>query len=338
MKGLLLVNLGTPDSPKRKDVARYLKQFLLDPRVIDIPWLFRQLLVRGIIVPFRSGKSAKAYQELWTENGSPLRYYGDQLTSMVTEKLEKKDWAVRLAMRYQNPSIPSAIQELLDLNVDEIFVFPLFPQYASATTGSIMEEVMSVLSSKQSIPTIKMIDQYTVDPRLLDLYSSNAQTNYNLSDYDHFLFSFHGLPWRQIEKASVNGYCKRDHSCCNELCPENRLCYSAQCFGTARGIAGRLGLKPDQYTVCFQSRLGRDEWIQPYTEETVKTLPGLGHKNVLVFCPAFVADCLETTIEIGDEYKEIFQEVGGDRFDLVPSLNDDPRWAQLVTDLVLENA
>lgn len=329
--GILLVNLGTPDAPTRGAVYRYLKQFLLDPRVIDIHPVARNLLVRGIIAPFRSGKSAEAYRELWTEHGSPLKYYGERLTAQVQEILGS-GFVVELGMRYQNPSVESAIERLLAAQVAKIIVLPLFPQYASATTGSVHEEVMRVLSKKQAIPALEMINSYCTYPPMIDLFAQNARA-FDVSTYDHVLFSYHGLPQRQLRKADAFHHCLQRADCCQTLTPVNQFCYSAQCYATTRAIAEKLALPADKYTVCFQSRLGSDPWTQPYTVQVIERLARAGMKRVLVFCPAFTADCLETTIEIGMEYREDFEKWGGETLDLVPSLNDNPDWARAVATL-----
>lgn len=327
-KGVLLVNLGTPDEPLRGAVYRYLKQFLLDPRVIDINPLARNLLVRGIIAPFRSGKSAKAYQELWTQNGSPLKYYGFRLAEQV-QTLLGPDYVVKLAMRYQSPSIELAIQELMAAQVDKITVFTLFPQYASATTGSVHEAVMSVLSKQQIIPALEFISSYADWAPMIDLFAENGRA-FQIDNYDHILFSYHGLPQRQLRKGDAFNHCLQTPDCCQTCTSVNQFCYSAQCYATTRAIAEKLNLPKSKYTVCFQSRLGRDPWTQPYTVKTIEQLAKSGAKRILVFCPAFTADCLETIVEIGSEYQEDFHRWGGERLDLVPSLNDDPKWAAAV--------
>ncbi|MEL6655997.1 MAG: ferrochelatase [Bacteroidota bacterium] len=333
-KGVLLVNLGTPDAPTRGAVYRYLKQFLLDRRVIDYPWLARNILVRGIIAPLRSGKSAKLYQQLWTENGSPLKYYGEVVTAGVQEHLGD-EYVVALGMRYQNPSIESALDHLLKEQVSEIVVLPLFPQYAGATTGSVHEEVMRILARKEAIPNVKMINSYYDEPAMIKIFADNART-FDLDSYDHILFSYHGLPQRQLRRADDCNHCLKTENCCGNISKVNQFCYSAQCHATTRAIATELGLSEDRYTTTFQSRLGPEAWAQPYTSAVLEEQAEHGAKRILVFSPAFVADCLETIIEISDEYQEEFEEMGGEKVDLVPSLNDDPRWIKTVTDLVLQ--
>jgi len=332
-KGVLIVNLGTPDDPSRGSVYRYLKQFLLDERVIDIPWLQRNLLVRGIIAPFRSGSSAKLYKMLWTPEGSPLKVYGEKLVADIKPMLGE-DYEVVLAMRYQSPSIEKGIKHLLDAAVSEIIVLPLFPHYASASTGSVHQEVMRLLSKELAIPKVTFINSYYDNPAMIDVFIENAQ-QFDIPSYDHILFSFHGLPERQMVKADRGNHCLGNKDCCKTLTTKNQFCYTAQCHQTAYAIAEKMNLRKDQYTICFQSRLGRAEWVKPYTSDVLETRAEVGDKKLLVFCPAFVSDCLETTIEVSTEYQEEFEELGGEKVDLVPSLNDHPKWIEAVKDLVL---
>ena len=331
-KGVLLINLGTPDDPGRRSVYRYLKQFLLDPRVIDFSWLKRNLLVRLLILPFRSSSSSKLYKMLWTEKGSPLKYYGEQLTAGVQAKLGD-GYSVKLAMRYQSPSIQSAVDELLDENVSEITVLPLFPQYASASTGSVIEELMRTLSQEEAIPPMRIINSFYDNQSMIRVFAKKAR-EYDMSQYDHFIFSFHGLPERQLKNTGRNNRCKCDGNCCQVITNKNQFCYSAQCYATARAIQKELSIKDEDCTVSFQSRLGKDPWIQPYTDKVLEQLLEDGKKRVLVFSPAFVADCLETTIEIEHEYREDFFKDGGVQLDLVASLNDDPEWISEVAEMV----
>lgn len=333
--GVLLVNLGTPDSPSRGAVYRYLKEFLMDRRVIDYPWVLRNLLVNGIIAPFRSGSSAKLYQKLWTPEGSPLKVYGERLTDGVQKDLGT-EFEVELAMRYQSPSIKSALDKLLAKGVSRLIVFPLFPQYASATTGSVHEEVMRLLVKEENIPPVNLINSYYNHEDMIDVYVKNAQ-KYDVRDYDHILFSFHGLPERQLRKADNNNHCTKAENCCQTVTIKNQYCYSAQCHATAQAIAAKLDLSTDDYTVCFQSRLGPEKWAQPYTSKIIEDRAEKGDKKLLVFCPAFVSDCLETTIEITDEYLEEFEEMGGETLHLVESLNDHPDWIKAVSNMIRES-
>ncbi len=334
--GVLLVNLGTPDTPSRGAVYRYLKQFLLDPRVIDYPWLPRNLLVRGIIAPFRSGSSARLYQRLWTENGSPLKYYGERLAAGLQEALGEA-FAVELGMRYQNPSVESALDRLMQRRVQRIVVLPLFPQYASATTGSVHEEVMRILKQKQVIPELVLVNSYYDYDPMIRLFAANAR-QFELDSYEHFLFSYHGLPQRQLRKADSFNHCLQSAGCCQRITSANQFCYSAQCHATTAAIVSQLRLPEGSYTTAFQSRLGPEKWAQPYTSEVLDALAARGVKRVLVFSPAFVADCLETLIEIGYEYQHEFEKNGGEKVDLVPSLNDRPEWIEAVKTLVLRHA
>ncbi len=331
-KGVLVVNLGTPDSPNRGDVYTYLKQFLLDKRVIDIPWVFRNLLVRGFIAPFRSGSSAKLYKMLWTEEGSPLKVYGFKVLEELRNILGP-DYVVELAMRYQNPSMDSGIKKLLASNVSEIIVFPMFPHYASASTGSVLDEVMRLMKKELAIPSIRMINSYHDNDDMLNVFVKNAR-KFDIDSYDHILFSFHGVPESQMKKTDRCNHCLKTEDCCQSISEQNQFCYSAQCHDTAFIIADKLGLKKEDYTICFQSRLGPDPWIKPYTIKTIEALAEKGAKRLLAFSPAFVSDCLETTIEISDEYNEEFQEWGGEIIDLVPSLNDDPDWINAIAKMI----
>ncbi len=329
--GVLLVNLGTPDSPSVSDVRSYLSQFLNDPRVIDIPWLWRKLLVNLIIVPFRAPKSAKVYQKLWTDKGSPLLYYSERVKELLQTELGEL-YDVHLAMRYKNPSIPDVLERMRKNNYGRIIVLPMFPQYSSAATGSALDEVMRVIRKWWVIPEIRMVSQYYAHPLYLQGYVERA-AKYNLNEYDHVLFSYHGLPERQVDKVYDDGLCA-DHNCENEVTEENIFCYKATCYATTRLLAERLSIPPERYTVCFQSRLDK-KWLTPFSDEVVEQCAKKGMKKILVFSPAFTADCLETIIEIGDEYQEIFTHHGGEKVQLVESLNDHPVWIQCLKDIVV---
>jgi protoporphyrin/coproporphyrin ferrochelatase len=335
-KGVLLVNLGTPDQPDTPNVRKYLREFLMDGRVIDIPFVQRWMLVNLIIAPFRAPKSAAEYQKLWDERGSPLKYYGEDVRDLLQKELTD-DYVVALAMRYQNPSIASGLDELKKAHVSEIIVVPLFPQYASASTGSVADKVMEIVRKWQIIPNIRFINQFADDPLFIEVIAQRAKKWMEQHDYDHYLFSYHGLPERQILKGSVGSQCQLG-KCCNSFHDKNRYCYRAQCFLTSRLLAESLGIAEDKYTVAFQSRLGKTPWIQPYTDEKLVEFAEKGYKKVLAFSPAFVSDCLETTVEVGETYHEQFLEAGGERWDLVESLNDHPLWIQCLKNMVLEEA
>lgn len=329
--GVLLVNLGTPDSPSVKDVRSYLSQFLNDPRVIDIPWLSRKMLVNFIIVPFRAPKSAKIYKKLWTPKGSPLLVYSEAVQKLLQSSLGD-EYDVHLAMRYKNPSIPDVMEAMRTQNYDRIVVLPMFPQYASASTGSALDEVMRVVRKWWVIPEIRFISQYYDHPTFIDAVVERGRAH-DLAKYDHILFSYHGLPERQVDKVYDEGLCT-DHNCEHEITPDNKYCYKATCYATTRLIAQKLGISEGRYTVCFQSRLDK-KWLKPFSDVVVEECAKKGMKNILVFSPAFTADCLETIIEIGEEYQEIFEKHGGQKVQLVESLNDHPLWIQCLKELVL---
>jgi ferrochelatase len=330
---ILLVNLGSPDSPSPSDVYRYLTEFLNDPRVIDIPWLGRKLLVNGIIVPFRHRKSAAVYKKLWTENGSPLIHSGKEVAKLLQARLADNE-KVFLAMRYQNPSMDNVLKEIQDWNPDKIILIPLFPQYASASGGSVIDKALKIISQWWVIPEIHVVSQFFDQPDYIRGFVENGK-QFNLSEYDHVLFSYHGLPERQVDKVYEDRAC-RNHSCEHEINEENKFCYKATCYATTRLIAEGLGLNESGYTVCFQSRLGKG-WIEPFSDVVIEELAKKGAKKLLVFSPAFVADCLETTIEIGDEYQELFEEHGGEKVQLVPSLNEGKAFVDCLESLVREN-
>lgn len=333
--GVLIVNLGTPDSPSVPDVRKYLREFLMDGRVIDFPFIPRWMLVNLIIAPFRSPKSAKIYKELWTEDGSPLKIYGEANEIQLQQALGD-DYIVKLAMRYQSPSVESSLTFLRDAGVKKIIVVPFFPQYASATTGSVYEEVMRLVTKWQVIPEIDFVNYFYNRPRFIQGFVDNAKEQMATYEYEHFIFSYHGVPARHIRKGDYTKNTCKLGSCCDSITPQNQLCYRAQCFATTRALVEKLGLKEGTYTTCFQSRLGRETWVQPYTEDVIKELAAKGVRSVLAFSPAFVADCLETTLEVGDEYKELFEEKGGEHWELVPSLNDSENWIELLKELVFE--
>jgi protoporphyrin/coproporphyrin ferrochelatase len=272
------------------------------------------------------------YQELWTERGSPLLFHGLDLQKLVQEQLGA-DYVVAFGMRYQNPSLAGALQQLRDASVERIIVLPLFPQYAAASTGSVQDKVMELARRWWVVPNIEFISTFADEPGFIETIVDLGRQAMAKHAYDHVLFSYHGIPERHILKGSDQGYCQLG-ACCNTYNAKNRYCYRAQCFQTSRLVAEGLGLAPDQYTVAFQSRLGRDPWLKPYSDIILKDFPARGFRNVLAFSPAFVADCLETTIEVGDEFKEMFEEAGGQHWQLVPSLNTHPRWVQTVVEMI----
>jgi len=332
--GVLIINLGTPDSPAVKDVRRYLREFLMDRRVIDIPFWRRFLLINLIIAPFRAPESAKGYHELWTTDGSPLKAHGQKLEGFLQESLGM-DFYVRLAMRYQSPSIKSVLSSFKDKGFKQLIVIPLYPQYASSSSGSTMEEVMRIIKDWEVIPEIKVVSQFFDHPLYIKSFVELGKKYMAQEPYDHYLFSYHGLPEHQIMKSSCDNYCRLG-DCCSVFHSKNQYCYRAQCFETTRLLVKELGIRQEDYTICFQSRLGKTPWIKPYTDNVIKELSSKGIKRVLVFSPAFVADCLETTVEIGMEYKKLFQERGGELWQLVESLNVHPTWVECLKQIVLE--
>jgi ferrochelatase len=333
-KGILLVNLGTPDSPETKDVRRYLDEFLMDPRVIDINPVSRTLLVKGIIVPFRGPKSARLYQKIWDkETGSPLLHYSKLQHQALQQRLGDS-YQVELAMRYQNPSIESALERLKASLVESIQVIPLFPQYASASTGSVYEKVMGLIKVWPTVPPVSFVNSFHDNELMIETFANNGKKHHP-ETFDHILFSFHGLPQRQLKKCDHTGsYCLKVDGCCNVLNDTNKFCYSAQSHHTAQLIAEKLNIPNEKYTVCFQSRLGSDPWVQPYTTDVVAKLANEGKKRLLVFCPAFVADCLETVYEVTEEYGGEFRALGGEHVQLVESLNDSPTFIDALEQMV----
>ena len=330
--GVLLIQLGTPDSPKISDVRKYLSEFLNDERVIDIPWLARKILVNLIIVPFRAPKSAKIYRELWTEKGSPLLFYSESLKKKVQNVLPD-NYDVYLAMRYQNPSMESVLAQMKKKQYDEIIIFPLFPQYASATSGSAIEKAVGIIKNWWVIPQLKIVSHFYEDENFINSFVQRA-SKFNFDEYDHVLFSFHGLPNRQVDKVYEDGKPCSDHDCELIITEENKFCYKAQCYATTRLISERLNIPESKFSVCFQSRLNKD-WLEPFADKTLIKLAESGIKKVLVFSPAFVADCLETLIEIGSEYQSLFKSHGGEKVQLVESLNDNDDWVDGLAKIIL---
>jgi ferrochelatase len=327
--GLLLINLGTPDEPTTPAVRRYLREFLGDPRVLDINPIGRALLLNLVILPRRPAKSAHAYQLIWDrERGSPLKYHSVDLAAGVTAALGDS-WRVELAMRYGSPSIQAGLDALYAAKVDKIVVLPLFPQHAMSSTETAVARVEELHAKKQGAPPLVQVPAFHDDPGFLDAFAAVGAPVLAEQQPDHVLFSFHGLPVRQIVKTDVTkGHCFSSPSCCDTLTSPN--CYRAQSYATARALAERLSLPADKYTVCFQSRLGRTPWIQPYTDVVLDEIAAKGIKKLAVFCPAFVADCLETLEEIGMRAVDQFKAKGGEQLVLVPSLNSSPAWVSAV--------
>lgn len=331
MKGLLLVNLGSPDSTSPKDVKRYLGEFLMDEKVIDLDYWKRWLLVKGIILNTRPKKSAAAYKKVWTKEGSPLIVISQKLTEKVKSKLGNNTPVV-LGMRYGNPSILSALEELKNKGVSELFIIPLYPQYAMSTTETVEEKV------KEDLQTLKWKVDYEFqppfynDPKYLKSLEDSILEAVDISEYDQILFSYHGIPERHIFKTDKTGLCKIDGSCCSIPSEAHKTCYRHQCLKTTEAVVNRLGLEASKAATTFQSRLGRAEWLKPYTAQTLEELPSSNIKKIAVVTPAFVADCLETIEEIGMEGKEEFLHAGGEKYDVIPCLNDRDDFANCIVE------
>ena len=327
-KGVLLVNLGSPESTKPKDVKKYLDEFLMDPRVIDVPRWARILLVRGIILNTRPKQSAAAYQKIWWEEGSPLIVLSERLQKKVQEKTTVP---VALSMRYGSMTLKKGLQQLVDQDVDEVLVIPLYPQFAMATTETINVKVEELCN--EFFPQLKTasLPAFYNKPDYIDVLSKSVQEHIKDLDFEHLLFSYHGVPERHIRKSDItNGHCKIDGTCCVTSSKAHQYCYRHQCYETTRLVAEKLGLKENSYSVSFQSRLGFDPWLQPYTDRTIERMGKAGIKKMAVVTPAFVSDCLETLEEIAMEGEEIFHETGGEEFTTVPCLNDRDDFAQLL--------
>jgi ferrochelatase len=339
MLGVLLVNLGTPDEPTPAAVRRYLREFLSDPRVVTLNPVGRKLLLELVILPFRPRKSAEAYEKIWTERGSPLLALSRDLEAKVRAALGPGH-AVELAMRYGSPSIPDALERLRRAGMRRLVVAPLYPQYASATTGSTAQAVFEALSKWQAVPPVAVMPAFPDDPGFVAAFAAVGAPVIARERPDHVLFSFHGLPESQVRAADHSGgaHCLASEGCCETIGDANRDCYRAQCFQTARALARALGLSPGSFDVTFQSRLGRTPWIRPYTDATVDRLAREGKRRLVVFCPAFVTDCLETLEEIGLRARDQFVAAGGEALTLVPSLNASDTWVEALVALLRRTA
>ncbi|BAV94700.1 ferrochelatase [Ichthyobacterium seriolicida] len=334
MKGVLLINLGSPDSPDQKDVKKYLDEFLMDQHVIDVPYLLRLFLVKGIILNTRPKKSAEAYKKVWTCEGSPLIVY--------TEKLQKKiqnlvSIPVEIAMRYANPSIQKGLGDLYKRGIRDVLIIPLYPQYSMATTESVIVKSQEVKNAYYRDMTFTIVPPFYNKPDYISVLSNSISKNLEDFKYDHLLFSYHGIPERHIYKTDpTKSHCKIDKACCVIDSKAHENCYRHQCFETTKLIAKELNLKENSYSNSFQSRLGSDPWLQPYTAEQLEKFPLEGIKNLAVVTPAFVSDCLETIEEIGMEGKKDFLERGGQEFKMIPCLNDDTQWAEVLAKWINE--
>ncbi len=329
MKGVLLVNLGSPDSTDPKDVKKYLGEFLMDERVIDVPYWFRSFLVKGIILNTRPKKSAAAYKKIWWEEGSPLIVLSERLQEKVQQKTEIP---VELAMRYGSPSIETGLQKLYNQGVKEVLLIPLYPQFAMATTETILVLAEELRKKHFADMKITHIPAFYNKPEYVKALSNSIKEYLADKDYDHIMFSYHGVPERHIYKSDVTkSHCKIDGSCCNTPSKAHEFCYRHQCFQTTKNVVEELGLDENNVTTTFQSRLGVDPWLQPYTDRTlVKKAEKEGVKKLAIVTPAFVSDCLETLEEIAMEGKEEFLEAGGEAFHTVPCINDNEEWVNVL--------
>lgn len=329
-RGLLLLNLGTPDGPQTAPVRRYLREFLSDGRVIDINAIARWLLLNLVILPTRPAKSAHAYRQIWTPEGSPLLVFSRALTDAVATQLGA-DFEVALGMRYGTPSIAAGIATLKARGITELTVLPLYPQYAASSYGSSQDEVMRVLGASWDPVPVRFVPPFYDDDGYLAAFTEVASPLLSAARPEHVLFSFHGLPERQIRKSDPSfGRCLSFEACCAVITQENHRCYRAQAYFTARALALRLGLIEGGYSVSFQSRLGRTPWIKPYTDLVIPQLAQRGIKRLAVMVPSFVADCLETLEEVALRARDTFLQAGGEAFTFVPSLNAHPRWVDAV--------
>lgn len=326
-RGVLLVNLGSPDSPSTPDVRKYLNQFLMDARVIDAPYLLRRIIVSGFILPFRPRRSAHAYQAIWWEDGSPLIV----ISRRVQEALQRQiDYPVALGMRYGNPSIEAGIRELLAQGVGEILLIPLYPHYAMSTYETVVVEALRILKKLKTSIKMEVLPPFYDDPNYIRVLAESAAPHLDDS-LEHVLFSYHGVPIRHLKKTDPTGaHCQGNEVCCSTNSPAHAFCYRHQVLQTTAAFAEKVGLPPPNYSVSFQSRLGKDTWLSPFTDREIKRLARSGVRRLAVICPAFVADCLETLEEIGIRGKEIFLNAGGEEFRLIPCLNDHPTWISLL--------
>lgn len=332
--GVLLVQLGTPDSAATSDVRSYLREFLSDPRVLDLPRPVRALLLNGVILPFRPRRSAEQYERIWTEEGSPLTTHTATLARRVQAALGDR-YRVTYGMRYRNPPLEEAVDGLVAAGCDRIVVFPLFPQYASASTGSALEEALRVIGERWNVPDIVTIGDFYAESGFISTVAEIARPHLDAFEPDHVIFSYHGLPERQVKKSDPSGeWCLERSDCCDRIVEVNRYCYRAQCFATSRALARELDLEPGSHSTTFQSRLAGQKWIEPYTDVAIQQLYESGVRRPAVLTPSFTADCLETLEEIGIRLRAQWAGLGGDDFLAVPCVNAEPAWVAAVTDMI----
>jgi ferrochelatase len=328
--GVILINLGTPDHCNHLSVYRYLKEFLSDPRVIDLAALPRWILTNLIIVPFRYKKTTQAYQAIWQKTGSPLLINSQKLQTALSKELGDS-YQIEIAMRYGKPSISRALNNLSHCN--QLVVIPLFPQYSSAATGSAIAQVFSLLEKKWNIPSIKLIKDFYNHPGYINAYADIIKKTIVHTPPEYILFSYHGLPERHIVKSGCQARCDRFNTC-PSVTEDNFYCYRAQCYTASYLLANALNLSHEQYKVVFQSRLGRTAWIKPYTDLVLSQLRQKNIKNIAVVCPSFVADCLETLEEINIRLRKQWLLLGGQTLTFIPCLNDHPRWVKAIAEMI----
>ena len=337
MTGVLLINLGTPDAPTPDAVGRYLREFLMDPFVIDLPAPLRWFLVNVTIVPRRKHRSAEAYKKIQLAEGSPLLVYTRALAEKVAAEFGG-DFDVECGMRYGNPSIGLALKNLKARGVSRIVVVPLYPQYAESSYETAVIETKRRARELDCPSLLTFVPPFYNDSGFIDAWAKHLHNNLDPDTTDHVVFSFHGVPVRHLTKFHRQTNYAPSAECCTEVTSDNENCYRAQSFATARAIAAQLELHADDYTVSFQSRLGRAEWIKPNTVDVFRDLAARGHKRIAVACPSFICDCLETLEEIGMRGRETFLAAGGESFQLIPSLNADEKWVEAVTRLIQQAA
>lgn len=327
-RAVLLSNLGSPDKPETKEVRSYLNQFLMDPYVIQLPWPLRRLIVSLFVLPRRPKSSAKAYQSVWTAEGSPLLDLSEKLKQALQKNL---DIPVAMAMRYGSPSIESQLLELAAKpGIEDILFIPMYPHYAESTVTTSIKEARRVIKKRKLKVTLTVFEPFYDDPNYISALVSSAQP-YLLKQYDHLLFSYHGLPELHIKKLDKSkNHCLKKKDCCQLANEVHKTCYRHQVLKTTECFAKQAELSADKYSIAFQSRLGRAKWLGPNTEDRLRELAEQGKKNVLVICPAFVTDCLETLEEIAMRGEEVFKEAGGESLTLIPCLNDDPEWVDVL--------
>lgn len=328
---VILLSTGTPADPEVSSVRKYLSEFLNDKRVIDLPWILRKFLVNVIIVPFRARRSARLYRRLWTENGSPLLVYGISLKKKLQERLGD-GYIVEFAANYQMPNIREVVSELSNKRVGRIIALPLFPQYSDSATGSALEKVHKSLDRINGTPYVTEIKQYFAHPAYLEAMSAKIR-EYNLQEWDHILMSFHGLPERHVNKSHGGKPCSL-YDCTLTISDQNLNCYRAQCYASARLLAENLNIDRTSYTVSFQSRLSK-KWLKPFTDEEILKCASNGIKKLLIICPSFTADCLETLVEIQEDCRDLFIKNGGTDLIMVKSLNDSKEWVDAITDMIV---